>query len=94
MKTVVFHLLPRAKASLTATFVLLISALAHTQDINAGKLVYTTPQVSGQLSCSAGACHTPNPLLNQNKILTAADNPGAIGVGVNTVTQTYQYHCS
>ena len=87
MKTVVFHLLPRAKASLTATFVLLISALAHAQDINAGKLVYTTPQVSGQLSCSAGACHTPNPLLNQNKILTAADNPGAIGVGVNTVTQ-------
>ena len=87
MKTVILYVLLRAKASLTATFVLLISALAHAQDINAGRLVYITPQVSGQLSCSAGACHTSNPLLNQNKILRAADNPGAIGVGVNTVIQ-------
>ena len=60
---------------------------AHAQDINAGKLVYTTPQVTGQLSCSAGACHTPNPLINQNKILKAADNPGAIGVALNSVIQ-------
>ena len=65
----------------------LVSSVALAQDINAGKLVYTTPQVTGQLSCSAGACHTPNPLLNQNRILNAADNPGAIGVALNTVTQ-------
>ena len=62
-------------------------SISHAQDINAGKLVYTTPQVTGQLSCSAGACHTPNPLINQNKILKAADNPGAIGVALNSVTQ-------
>jgi len=65
----------------------LISSAAQAQDVNAGKLVYTTPQVSGQLSCSAGACHTPNPLMNVNRILRAADNPGAIGVALNTVTQ-------
>ena len=64
-----------------------VSFAAPAQDINAGKLVYTTPQVTGQLSCSAGACHTPNPLVNQNKILNAADNPGGIGVALNTVMQ-------
>jgi Abnormal spindle-like microcephaly-assoc'd, ASPM-SPD-2-Hydin len=57
------------------------------QDVNAGRLVYVTPQVSGQLSCSAGSCHTPNPLLNQNRILKGADDPGAIGLAVSTVAQ-------
>lgn len=63
------------------------SPAALAQDVNAGKLAYTTPQVTGQLSCSAGACHTSNPLINQNKILKAADNPGGIGVALNAVTQ-------
>ena len=75
-----------AVLTIAAAF-LVVSPTARAQDVNAGKLVYTTPQVSGQLSCSAGACHGPNPLLNQNKILKAADNPGAIGVALNTVTQ-------
>ena len=61
--------------------------VAQAQDISAGKLVYTTPQVAGELSCSAGACHTANPLNNQNKILNAADNPGGIGVALNIVRQ-------
>ena len=64
-----------------------LPSIGHAQDINAGKLIYTTPQVTGRLSCSAGACHTPNPLINQNKILKAADNPGAIGVALNSVAQ-------
>ena len=64
-----------------------VASSALAQDINAGKVVYTTPQVTGQLSCSAGACHTPNPLNNQNKILRAADNPGAIGIALNSVVQ-------
>ena len=68
-------------------FVNVFPSIGHAQDVNAGKLVYTTPQVQGQLSCSAGACHTPNPLNNQNKILKAADNPGAIGVALNNVSQ-------
>lgn len=57
------------------------------QDINNGKLLYTTPLVSGQLSCSTGACHAVNPLGNQNRVLLAADNPGAIGIGINSVGQ-------
>ena len=73
--------------ALAVVFLGNLSSTGQAQDINAGKLVYTTPQVAGQLSCSAGACHTPNPLINQNKILNAADNPGGIGVAVNTVTQ-------
>ena len=64
-----------------------MSLPVHGQDVNAGKIVYTTPAISGQLSCSAGACHTPNPANNQNRILKAADDPGAIGVAINTVIQ-------
>ena len=61
--------------------------LALAQDVNAGKLAYTTPQVAGRLSCSASACHGSNPLNNQNRILKAADNPGGIGVALNSVSQ-------
>lgn len=76
-----------AKFTILAIAAFLVSAAACAQDVNAGKLAYTTPHVTGQLSCSAGACHTPNPLINQNKILKAADNPGGIGVALKTVTQ-------
>ena len=87
MKVVVSLLLLRAATALVAVpmLVALLSTSAAAQDINAGKLVYTTPQVAGQLSCSAGQCHTI--FVNQNGIQKAADNPGAIGVAVNTVTQ-------
>ena len=78
---------PDVIAASAMVLVVNLPATGHAQDVNAGKLVYTTPQVSGRLSCSAGACHSPNPLLNQNKILKAADNPGAIGVALNTVGQ-------
>ncbi len=60
---------------------------AVAQNINNGKLLYSTPLVTGQLSCSAGACHGPNPLGNQNKVLLAANNPGAIGIGISSVQQ-------
>ena len=79
------------RAGIAVSLVMISASLmplnVNAQDINAGKLVYTTPAVSGQLSCSAGACHTPNPANNQNRILKAADDPGAIGVAINTVTQ-------
>ena len=76
-----------AKFTILAVATVLISTSALAQDVDAGKLAYTTQHVTGQLSCSAGACHTPNPLINQNKILKAADNPGGIGVALKTVTQ-------
>ena len=56
---------------------------AQVGDPMAGRTVYVTPQVSGMDSCSASTCHTLNPLSNQNRILKAADNPGAIGLAIN-----------
>ena len=60
---------------------------AHGQNPVAGRVVYTTAQVSGQKSCSDGSCHTLNPSANQNRILKGADDPGAIGRAVNIITQ-------
>lgn len=53
-------------ASLTLA---LAAAGAHAQDAASGEKLYTTPQLSGRLSCSANACHgkTDNP---QNRIFT------------------------
>ncbi len=70
--------------ALCASFVAINS---DAQDINAGKIVYTTPAVFGQKSCSDASCHTLNPLNNQNRILKAADDTGAIGFAINTVIQ-------
>ena len=67
---------------LLALFALSV-AVAGAQDIDAGRVVYTTPQVAGKDSCSASTCHTPNPLANQNRILKAADNSSAIGVAIS-----------
>ncbi len=60
---------------------------AAAQNINAGRLAYTTPQVAGQKSCSDSSCHANDPRGNQNRILKGADDPGAIGLAVNTVAQ-------
>jgi hypothetical protein len=60
---------------------------AAAQSINAGRIAYTTPQVSGQKSCSDSQCHTNDPSRNQNRILKGADDPGAIGLAISQVTQ-------
>lgn len=69
--------------------VLLCSLATHVggQSINAGRIAYTTPQVTGQKSCSDSSCHTNDPTRNQNRILKGADDPGAIGLAINQVTQ-------
>ena len=75
----------RAAVFWTCSSILLMAATAvSAQDVNAGRLVYRTPQVSGMDSCSASTCHALNPLGNQNRILNAADNPGAIGLAIQT----------
>lgn len=76
-----------AAASATLLCASFIAVNVSAQDINAGKIVYTTPAVVGQKSCSDASCHTLNPLNNQNRILKAADDTGAIGVAINTVLQ-------
>ncbi len=77
--------------SVTALAVVLCAsfnpARVTAQDAVAGKIVYTTPAVVGQKSCSDASCHTVNPLNNQNRILRGADDPGAIGFAISSVAQ-------
>jgi Transmembrane protein 131-like N-terminal len=56
------------------------------QDANNGKVLYNTPLVAGERSCSASTCHTPDPLLRINKIQNG-DTPGGIAVAINSVVQ-------
>ena len=73
------------------TFFVTLACVAAThaaaQSVNAGRIAYTTPQVSGQKSCSASTCHGNDPRNNQSKILRGADDPGAIGLAISQVTQ-------
>lgn len=55
----------------------------HAQSATNGRTLYSTPQVAGQNSCSAGACHGPDPTTNQNRIKDGANNPGAIDAAIN-----------
>jgi hypothetical protein len=59
----------------------------HGQNPSAGRIVYTTPQVVGQKSCSDNSCHTANPSDNVFRILNGADDPGAIGRAINLFSQ-------
>jgi Abnormal spindle-like microcephaly-assoc'd, ASPM-SPD-2-Hydin/Repeat of unknown function (DUF5648) len=59
---------------------------AVAQDANNGKLLYNTPLVAGEKSCSASTCHTPDPLLRINKIQNG-DTAGGIAVAINSVVQ-------
>ncbi len=60
---------------------------AQNGDPIAGRIVYTTPQVGGQKSCSDSSCHTPIPSDNIRRILKGANDPGAIGLATNVVQQ-------
>lgn len=73
-----------ALAWVCATGLLPLSTSA--QDANRGKQLYNTSLAVGELSCSAGACHGPNPLARQNKIQNG-DTPDGIAFALNTVVQ-------
>ena len=64
-----FAALLRCAAAYAAA--LLIAALAApcvAQNASNGRLLYTTPFVAGQRSCSYGGCHGIDPTANQNQI--------------------------
>jgi len=65
---------------------LVSSGTALAQSANNGRVLYNTPFVSGQLSCSAGACHGPDPLQSQNRIQNG-DTAGGIALAITTVVQ-------
>ena len=56
---------------------------AHAQSVSNGRALYTTPQVSGQRSCSNAGCHASDPTTNQNRIRNGANNPTAIENAIN-----------
>jgi hypothetical protein len=59
-------------------------AAVFAQDATRGKMLYETPFVAGQPSCSSGGCHASDPLGNQNRIRNGA-NPAAILAAINAV---------
>ena len=65
----------------------LVSLLGSTvlaQDVNNGKVLYNTPLVAGERSCSNGACHGPDPLDRQNRI-QLGENAGNIANAINNL---------
>lgn len=66
---------------------MVVSSSLFAQDINNGRALYITPLVAGQFGCSNGQCHGPSPANNQNKIQSAADDPGRISLAISRVAQ-------
>ena len=77
-------------AKIVAVTLMVFSVLhgnaAQAQDVNNGKVLYNTPLVTGERSCSNGACHGPDPLDRQNRI-QLGENPGNIVNATNSVAQ-------
>ena len=70
-------------ALLTGLALATISSIAHAQSVANGRALYTTPQVSGRLSCANAQCHFIDPTTNQNRIRNGANNPTAIANAIN-----------
>lgn len=77
---------PRANRRSGLLIALVLTTLSgHVQGQSAanGKLLYSTPQVTGEKSCAAGTCHGLDPATNQNAIKNGANNPGKISAAIN-----------
>ena len=59
-------------------------AVADAQSITNGKTLYTAVLVTGQKSCGNGACHGPDPSVNQNRIKNGT-NPATIASAINAI---------
>ena len=51
---------PRLAAFAAIGLVSLLGSTVLAQDVNNGKVLYNTPLVAGERSCSNGACHGPD----------------------------------
>jgi hypothetical protein len=69
-----------------AVAALLTTEFALAQSALNGKVLYNSALVQGELSCSSGSCHGPDPSLNINKVKNG-DTPGGIANATNTVVQ-------
>ncbi len=71
------------QTALAVALVLLLATTAHAQSTANGKSLYNAILVSGEKSCGNGACHGPDPSVNQNRIKNGA-NPAVIASAINT----------
>ena len=62
---------------------LLLATTVHAQSTVNGKALYNAVLVSGEKSCGNGACHGPDPTVNQNRIKNGT-NPATIASTINT----------
>ena len=72
------------QSALAATLALLLATTAYAQSTSNGKTLYTAILVSGQKSCGNGACHGPDPSVNQNRIRNGT-NPATIAAAINNI---------
>lgn len=72
---------------IAAFCVVLIALGAHAQDAANGKILYSTPQVAGGMSCSNSQCHGVSPANRQNGIQNGANSPVTIWAAMNNVNR-------
>ncbi|HOB01716.1 MAG TPA: hypothetical protein PKJ50_09165, partial [Casimicrobium huifangae] len=77
-------MLSRLAAFAAIGLVSLLGSTVLAQDVNNGKVLYNTPLVAGERSCSNGACHGPDPLDRQNRI-QLGENAGNIANAINNL---------
>ena len=80
-------MLSRLAAFAAIGLVSLLGSTVLAQDVNNGKVLYNTPLVAGERSCSNGACHGPDPLERQNRI-QLGENAGNIANAINNLPIT------
>lgn len=68
-------LLRQLTGCLVAAVATMLAVPSGAQNASNGHLLYTTPFVAGQRSCSYGACHGIDPTANQNQIRNGANAP-------------------
>ena len=61
-----------------------LSGHAQGQSVSNGRTLYSTPLVTGQLSCSNAQCHANDPTTNQNRIRNGANSPATIENAINS----------
>ena len=69
------RLIVRMQSASTVVLALLLATTVHAQSTVNGKALYNAILVTGEKSCGNGACHGPDPTVNQNKIKNGTAQP-------------------
>ena len=77
------RLIVRMQSASAVVLALLLATTVHAQSTVNGKALYNAVLVSGEKSCGNGACHGPDPTVNQNRIKNGS-NPATIASTINT----------